>query len=314
MKKCTIIAMMVLLMGCLLPQAAVAAPTEVGLKVNDSWVSCDASTGAPYINDSGRTMVPLRVVNDYLDYTTDWTSDGRIRITGRDGAVDVTVQVGSTDYTANGEAGQFGTAPLVREDGRTYLPVRDFGELYGSVYWDGTTRFVWLSDSPTPAYQIIRDQLLRATKDAIEPVAMPEDWELYGGAAGDSVSKVTALDGKNYVLISRHQNVSYQMPLFRDDGAFMTYVVTMNGTSSFAVLGDIIYHTMGTSDATMTSYIVPERLYATPIGNDDARVSYTLDFAINECDLSMEDGKLIATAPDGTRRTVDFSTLMPDAE
>lgn len=85
MKKCTIIAMMVLLMGCLLPQAAVAAPTEVGLKVNDSWVSCDASTGAPYINDSGRTMVPLRVVNDYLDYTTDWASDGRIRITGRDG-------------------------------------------------------------------------------------------------------------------------------------------------------------------------------------------------------------------------------------
>ena len=47
--------------------------------------------GVPYINDVGRTMVPLRVVNDYLDYTTDWTSDGRIHISGKDGAVDVTL-------------------------------------------------------------------------------------------------------------------------------------------------------------------------------------------------------------------------------
>ena len=293
-----------LAVGCLLPTAAMAESSDVGLKVNDSWVTCDETTGVPYINDSGRTMVPLRVVNDYFDYTTDWSSDG---------AVDVNVQAGRSDYTANGEAGQFETAPVIR-DGRTYLPARDFGELYGSVYWDGVDRIVWLSDSAEPAYQIIRDQIIRATKDAIEPVPLSDGWTVHGGGDGHFIFKVEKEGGENYLYISQgHSHMGgYQDPVFRDDGDKLTYIATFNHTSSIAVDGDTVYYTMGTEAATWTDYIVPECLYAATVGDGDSEITYTLDFAVNECDLAIEDGNLIATAPDGTRHVVDLATLVPD--
>ena len=56
----------------------------------------------------------------------------------------------------------------------------------------------------------------------------------------------------------------------------------------------------------------PYVLYVSDISGEGKGGIYHLDFAVNACTLAMEDGKLVATSPDGTRHVVDFSTLTPE--
>ena len=88
----------------LVPNAALAESTDVNLIVNDTHVVSSEAEGQVYINDAGRTMIPLRLVSETMGYVTNWQPDGSIQITSADGAVDVTLQIGSTAYTASGEA------------------------------------------------------------------------------------------------------------------------------------------------------------------------------------------------------------------
>ena len=110
------------------PGAVLADAPDVNLIVNQAHVYGDEATGQPYVNDQYRTMLPLRIINDTLGYDTEWQKDGQIRITDKDKKVDVTLKIGSTDYTANGEAGKFETA-LTTKNNRTYLPAHHLIQL-----------------------------------------------------------------------------------------------------------------------------------------------------------------------------------------
>lgn len=286
-----------------LPTTALADSTDVSLIVNSDVVYADESSGQPYINDAGRTMIPLRVVSESMGYATDWQADGSIHITSADGEVDVTLQVGNADYTADGEAGQFDTVPTLKND-RTYLPARDFTELYGSIYWDNDTRTVWIYDGDGPTYRVLGNSLLRATADGIASVAMPEGSEVSSLGKPDIAVLQRVIDGVGYVAINYNNNHSQQCPLFRDDGDHMTKIATINASSSFTVDGDTLYHTDGTDAGPWSEYIQPNALHMTTISGDTKTV--TLDFAVNACCLDMVDGQLIATDSDGVQHVIEL--------
>lgn len=82
------------------PGTASAESTDVELIVGHAHVSGSAAEGEVYINDAGRTMIPLRIVSSAMGYTTVWQPDGSIRITSPDGMVDVSLAVGKLDYSA----------------------------------------------------------------------------------------------------------------------------------------------------------------------------------------------------------------------
>lgn len=288
------------------PGAAMAESTDVQLIVNDAHVGSSEAEGQVYINDAGRTMIPLRLVSETLDYETNWQPDGSIQITSADGTVDVTLQIGSTAYTANGEAGTFATAPTLKND-RAYLPARDFTELYGSIYWDGDTRTVWIENGDAVTYRVLGNNLLRANADGIAPVTMPEGYEVSSLGKPDRVASQRIIDGTGYVAINYNMNHSQQCPLFRDDGDHMTYLVTINGSASFWVVGDTIYHTAGTDAGPWSEYLEPNQLYKTTIGNEESTTSCDVGFAINACTISVEDGVLTAVDGSGTVHEVNLS-------
>lgn len=128
-----------------------ADSTDVTLKINEAYVEATPEQGQAYISDVGRTMIPLRLVSESLGYTTQWQKDGSINISSEDKTIDVTLQVGSLAYSTNNETGQFSTAPTLKDD-RTYLPARDFSELYGSIYWEGSSRTVWIYQDTKVSY------------------------------------------------------------------------------------------------------------------------------------------------------------------
>ena len=289
------------------PNAAMAESTDVTLYVGDEYVQSDEAAGQVYINDAGRTMIPLRVVSETMGYTTDWQPDGSIHITSPDGTVDVTLTVGSTAYTANGTAGTFETAPTLKND-RAYLPARDFSELYGSIYWDGDSRSVWIENGDALTYRVLGNNLLRVDADGIAPVAMPEGYEVSSLGKPDQVVNERVIDGVGYVAINYNMNHSQQCPLFRDDGDHMTYLATINGSSSFWVDGDTLYYTHGIGAGPWTGDIDPNRLCKMTIGGE--AVSCDVGFAINACTISVDGDVLTAVDADGVSHEVNLNDCL----
>ena len=96
----------------------------------------------PFLDENGRTMVPLRAVGDALGLSVGWDDDAR-EASFTDGAKAIFFPIGSTEA----RAGLLGTIPMdtaaVIVDGRTYAPVRYLAEYFGyTVDWDGVSRTV----------------------------------------------------------------------------------------------------------------------------------------------------------------------------
>ncbi len=127
-------------------------------------ISMDA---APYI-DSGRTLVPVRYLADALGATTNWDSDTQ-QVTVSTAAYNISMSIGSTTLTVNGQAQTMDVAPLIN-DGRTYLPARWVAEALGfSVDWDATNKIAVIyptSNIGEPAYNFVIEQ---AQQNAAKP-------------------------------------------------------------------------------------------------------------------------------------------------
>ena len=292
------------------PGAAMAESTDVQLIVNDAHVGSSEAEGQVYINDAGRTMIPLRLVSETLDYETNWQPDGSIQITSADGTVDVTLQIGSTAYAANGEAGTFATAPTLKND-RAYLPARDFTELYGSIYWDNDTRTVWIAQSAETNYEVIGEKILRADANGIQELALPEGFEIYNPGGTDPVVTERTIDGVHYIgLLCKPANGNYDavfqsmVPIFRDEGASLFHVMDAYPCSFYIdEENGVGYGTAGLSASGWNVPIADDVLYTCSINTPDSlgqMIYHKMDFAINDCTLDVTDGVLIATSPDGT--------------
>lgn len=197
---------------------------EYAQRVNDAYNASNSSVGQVYISDAGRTMIPLRLVSETMEYTTNWQPDGSIHITSQDDNVDVTLNVGSKNYIANGVSGTFETAPTLK-DNRTYLPARDFTELYGGIYWDSTTRTVWVSQGKDLQYQAIGDKLLRADEEGISQLSLPAGYSINGSASFDPILSEYTVNGERYLELKCNQihNGTF-VQLFRDDGDHLAAV------------------------------------------------------------------------------------------
>ena len=297
------------------PGAAMAESTDVQLIVNDAHVGSSEAEGQVYINDAGRTMIPLRLVSDTLDYETNWQPDGSIQITSADGTVDVTLQVGSTAYTAGGEAGTFETAPTLKND-RAYLPARDFTELYGSIYWDNDTRTVWIAQSAETNYEVIGEKILRADANGIQELALPEGFEIYNPGGTDPVVTERTIDGVHYIgLLCKPANGNYDtvfqsmVPIFRDEGTSLFHVMDAYPCSFYIdEENGVGYGTAGLSAGGWNVPIANDVLSTCSINTPDSlgqMIYHKMDFAINDCTLDVTDGMLIATSPDGTVHRVE---------
>ncbi|MDO4281750.1 MAG: copper amine oxidase N-terminal domain-containing protein [Peptococcaceae bacterium] len=284
------------------PGAAFADSTDLQLIVNSGHVAGSEAEGQAYINDAGRTMIPLRVVNTVLGYQTDWQADGNIHITGDDGKVDVTLKIGDNDYIANGTAGTFETAPTLKND-RTYLPARDFTELYGQIHWDSATRTVWISQGVDLDYQVVGEKILRANADGIKALALPDGYSIYNNGSTDPIVNEKTIDGVHYLGIMNKDDWQAKIPLYRDNGDSLSYVADIYACANVAIDGDTLYATDGVLASGWDYKVNPNRLSITDTttGKTTEKI---LDFVVNDCTLAMNDGQLTATSPDGTQHVV----------
>ncbi len=97
----------------------------------------------PFIDDNGRTQVPVRFVSEALGAKVDWEGSTKT-VTISQGDKEIKIVIGKKDYTINGEKNLMDTEALLKED-RTFVPVRFVSEGLGArVDWDSAVRTVYI--------------------------------------------------------------------------------------------------------------------------------------------------------------------------
>ncbi len=99
----------------------------------------------PYIdNNSGRALVPVRYLAIALGAITYWDANTQT-ITITNGSTTISMVIGSTTLTVNGQTQTMDVAPAITA-GRTYLPARWVAEALGfTVSWDANSQTVTVS-------------------------------------------------------------------------------------------------------------------------------------------------------------------------
>jgi hypothetical protein len=102
-----------------------------------------------FINQDGRTMVPVRFVAENLGFDVQWEASTRtVKISGRDSVLELVIESSSIKRNRSGalDALTMDTIPVIK-DGRTMVPLRFISEAMGiEVNWNGANTEVMIVD------------------------------------------------------------------------------------------------------------------------------------------------------------------------
>ena len=107
----------------------------------------------PFIDENGRTLIPVRFVTEDLGATVEWNAQDREVYITKDG-VNIMIRIDQEMILVNGRTKAMDTKAIIKED-RTYVPIRYVAEELGvTVGWDASTRTVIITTvkdvEPTP--------------------------------------------------------------------------------------------------------------------------------------------------------------------
>lgn len=147
-KRCAALLLSTALLVPLLAPSSRAA-TSVNVSVNGTPVAFSSATGTPFLDQNGRTQVPLRVTMEAMGATVGWDNAARTATVSK-GSVSIRIPIGTSFILVNGvKKSNDTTAQIV--NGRTYLPIRIVAEsLSATVNWDNSTKSVQITAKGTP--------------------------------------------------------------------------------------------------------------------------------------------------------------------
>lgn len=326
---------------------AQAMSTDVSLVINGTPVYTDASVGAPYITDNGRTMMPLRVVSESLACDVTYVN-GKVYIESDRNHFSAIFEKDADYFYLNRERVPLDAPMTVSGEGRSYVPARALTESFGTVEWDAAARTVtidtvdWDMDPETAntltipgtpyeltlqqgdrmathetLYVVVDDteQLIGVYLTAPEEMA---DWFVPENKNQIRLHDAKVIDGMSYVGVAytAHPATDFwedivACPLDGESGK-MIYIGNISRSSDYTLDDTYLYSTQGLYAG--PSRINPNRLYIDKIGDSTQRLAVDVDFAINACTLSREGDDLIAVDLDGNRHVLNVQELLANAK
>jgi len=111
------------------------ADGDVKVYVNDT----EMVTDAPIIIENDRTLVPVRAISEYLDYTVDWDNDTQTVVISKTNT-EVELHIGDDAFFVDGILQSTDTAPQIIND-LTYVPLAVIAQAFlCQVDWDADSR------------------------------------------------------------------------------------------------------------------------------------------------------------------------------
>lgn len=126
--------------------APAKAASALKIVVDNREIAFDV---APYIDEQGRTMVPIRFVSESLGAGVYWNhTEKEVTITATDKVIKL--WIGKDTATLNGSSQKMDTVPVINA-GRTFVPLRFVNDFLGATTnWDENTRTVFIVSPPEP--------------------------------------------------------------------------------------------------------------------------------------------------------------------
>lgn len=128
----------ILFLVLILTLAITSSVFAVDIKINDVNVQYNNDSGFPFIDEQGRTQVPLRATMEAFGANVEW-DQASLTATAEKYGISVKVPIGKSFIYIDGVEAANDTVAQIK-DNRTYLPIRVVLESFGfSVNWENNT-------------------------------------------------------------------------------------------------------------------------------------------------------------------------------
>lgn len=122
----------------LLMSSSVLAVENVNVSINGVSVNFDVK---PYVDENGRTLVPISKIAGIFNATTNWDSANNT-VTIKDNTTTIKLKIGENEINVNNVDVQMDTKAVIKE-GRTFVPISAIAKAFNVGYtWNGTTNTV----------------------------------------------------------------------------------------------------------------------------------------------------------------------------
>ena len=117
------------------PAAELTVKSSDGnLEITSNGITIEFPDAKPFIDENGRTQIPVRAVTESLGAAVDWNGAQHL-VTINGNGVDISLTIGSDIINVNGKPTQMDTAAVIIDE-RTYVPIRYVAEAMGmTVVW-----------------------------------------------------------------------------------------------------------------------------------------------------------------------------------
>ena len=132
-----------IIMALLVPVVCIplAINGSTGIIVTVDGKAVNFPDAKPFIDENGRTLIPVRFVTESLGATVEWIEKYQEVKIKKDN-VNISIMINDRDIVVNGRIKTMDTKAIIKED-RTFVPIRYVAEELGAtVGWDPNTRTV----------------------------------------------------------------------------------------------------------------------------------------------------------------------------
>ncbi|AEV69347.1 copper amine oxidase N-terminal domain-containing protein [Acetivibrio clariflavus] len=211
---------------------------EIPLRVVVNGEKVNFPDAQPFIDENGRTQVPVRFVSEALGANVDWNGDAK-KVTVTLNSRKVVLTIGLKTYEINNQTYQMDTVALLKES-RTFVPIRFVSEALGAtVTWDQNARSVYIKFDPKASPPPLPTPLAGTTK-YYDGIAFNDvtDVDQYGRMSMDKTKEFTLKlanqlsfikeNGKYYIKcdypeIPEGYEWSLGIRIFNKDGSYIGY-------------------------------------------------------------------------------------------
>lgn len=180
---------------------------EIPLRVVVNGDKVSFPDAQPFIDENGRTQVPVRFVSEALGAKVDWDGNAK-KVTVALNSRTVVLTIGKRGYEINSQSYQMDTVALLQES-RTFVPIRFVSEALGaSVVWDQAAKSVYIKFDPS-------------APSAPLPTPLAGTVNYYDGIAFNNVTdvdeygRITVEKSKEFLL-----KLANQLSFIKEDGKY----------------------------------------------------------------------------------------------
>ena len=219
-----------------LPTTSTAVkPSTVPIRINHLEVNFTDEMGYPLLTKTNRTLVPLRIISEYLGYEIDWSKDTwnqgiqKVWISNKNN--DIEFELGKSTAKVNGQQraidiqdGKAVNTKVIVHNGRTFVPLRFVVEALGAEikqestqvgpYIQITTKEEVNYTNPDARFPLIHPELIPSGAKLVKSVVDPGVAEFYQYSYTVQLSGTAKTTIAN---VSFNENFPYRVTLSGED-------------------------------------------------------------------------------------------------